>query len=232
MLGDIGGGALHLALGMIAGILRARIDGTGQVIDAAVIDGAANMLNLLLSLHARESGGFDRGTKAFDASHWGGRSYQCADGGWINIAPLEPKFYDVLIKTLELDQDPLFALGQRDRALWPVLTEQLTHLFLTRTRGAWCELLEGTDSCFAPVLSPPQAAQHPHMEARGVYRMVDDVLQAAPAPRFSETPSQDPKGVPRRGMHTREILEEIGVSAERIDRLAEVAANLTSRASK
>ena len=218
MLGDVGGGALYLALGMVAGILRARTDGAGQVIDAAIVDGVANSMNLLLSLHARLGGGFDRGTMAFDASHWA-RSYKCADGGWINLAPLEPQFYTLLLQKLGLDKDPRYLDGQRDAAVWPELTKEMEHLFATGTRNAWCDLLEGTDCCFAPVLSPSEAAQHSHMAARGAFHVVDEVLQAGPAPRFFGTPSKDPQSVPARGIHTREVLEELGVSTERFDQL-------------
>lgn len=221
MLGDVGGGALYLALGIVAGILRARADGRGQVVDAAIVDGAAHMLNLLLSMYALRGGSFDRGQPS-DAAHWAGRSYRCADGGWVNIASLEPQFYAELLRRLGLDGDERFVQGQWNPKLWPALSDHLVRLFATRTRAQWCELLEGTDACFAPVLDPAEAAHHPHMAARGAYVRVDGVLQAAPAPRFSVTPSAPPRSVPERGAHTREVLRECGLAADRIEALCAV----------
>lgn len=218
MLGDIGGGALYLALGIVSGVLRARADGHGQVVDAAIVDGVAHMMNLLLSMYASRNGNFERGEFS-DVAHWAGRSYRCADGGWVNIASLEPQFYAELLSRLGLDSDDRFVKGQWDAKLWPELTEELKKLFATRTRAQWCELLEGTDTCFAPVLDPSESAEHPHMAARGVYATVDGVLQAVAAPRFSATPSALPSTVPQRGAHTREVLREAGFAQQQIDEL-------------
>jgi len=218
VIGDIGGGALYLALGILGGVLRARSDGRGQVVDAAIVDGCAHTLNLLLSIVAGHGGGFERGTLASDASHWS-RSYRCSDGGWINVASLEPQFYAELIKRLGLDHDERFVKGQMDQKAWPTLSHEMATLFATKTRAEWCELLEGTDSCFAPVLSPPEAAVHPHMVERGIYTTVDGVLQAAPAPRFSVTSSDKPGGVPSRGAHTDDVLSEIQLSSQEMAKL-------------
>lgn len=218
VLGDIGGGALYLALGLVAGILRARSDGRGQVVDAAIVDGAAHMLNLLLVMTAR-GGGLARGTNAFDASHWAARSYRCRDGGWINIAPLEPQFYAELLRRLRLDGDARFVHGQNDPALWPELTRDLEALFAAQDRAHWCALLEGSDACWAPVLRPDEAAEHPHLAGRGTYLRVDGMLQAAPAPRFGATPSPPVASVPPRGAHTQAVLAELGLSREAIARL-------------
>lgn len=218
MLGDIGGGALYLALGILAGVLRARSGGAGQVVDAAIVDGVAHMMNLLLGITMARGGSFDRGT-GLEASHWAGRSYRCSDGKWINLAPLEPQFYAELIRRLGLAEDAAFATGHMDRAAWPGLTERLEQLFLGRSQAEWCELLEGTDSCFAPVLRPDDAAQHPHLVDRGVYTRVDGVLQACPAPRFSVDAAPEPSSVPAHGAHTREVLAALGLDAESIERL-------------
>ncbi|MDR0276164.1 MAG: CoA transferase [Burkholderiaceae bacterium] len=219
VIGDIGGGALYLALGILAGILRARGDGRGQVVDAAIVDGSAHMLNLLLSMVASRGGGFERGQLSLDAAHWAGRSYRCSDGSWINIAPLEPQFYAELLTRLGLGHDERFVKGQMDPRAWPSLTDELTALFATQTRAQWCELLEGTDACFAPVLSPAQAAVHPHMAERKVYQTVDGMLQAAAAPRFSATPAGELAGVPLRGAHTQEVLSELQLSAQDVAKL-------------
>ena len=176
------------------------------------------MLNLLLSIVAGHGGGFGRGTLASDAAHWSG-SYRCSDGGWINIASLEPQFYTELITRLGIDHDERFVKGQMDQKAWPSLSHELTGLFATRTRAEWCELLEGTDACFAPVLSPSEAAVHPHMAERKVYTTVDGVLQAVPAPRFSVTQSDNPGGVPLRGAHMDDVLSEIQLSSQEMTKL-------------
>jgi crotonobetainyl-CoA:carnitine CoA-transferase CaiB-like acyl-CoA transferase len=209
VLGDVAGGALYLALGLVSGILRARQDGRGQVVDAAIVDGTAHTLNLLLAALTASGARFDRGATAFDAAHWAGRSYRCADGGWINLAALEPPFYAELLQRLGLQDDARFVRGQHDPAAWPVLTEALAALFAQHDRAHWCALLEGSDACWAPVLRPDEAAAHPHLAARGTYLRVDGVLQAAPAPRFSATPTAVPGPVPWPGEHTEEVLAEV-----------------------
>lgn len=226
LLGDIGGGALYLALGIVSGVLRARADGRGQVIDAAIVDGAAHMLNLLLGGMASRDGSqrFVRGESIFDAPPWMARSYRCADGGWINLCPLEPKFYRQLLDLTGLDDDPRFIEGQMNPAVWPDLARRMTELFASRPRAHWCALLEGSDVCFAPVLDPGEAASHPHLMARGVYCQVDGILQAAPAPRFSATPSKSCPSVPARGVNTREILLHAGFPDEEITQLNESGA--------
>jgi len=221
MMGDVGGGALYLAIGLLAGILRARTDGTGQVVDAAMVDGVAHMMNLLLGMIASRGTGFARGNAGFDAAHWAGRSYRCADGRWVNIASLEPQFYAELLRRLGLDADRRFVDGQMDPKAWPELSGELERLFATRTRAQWCEAFEGSDACFAPVLDPVEAAAHPHMAARGVYRDVDGVLQTAAAPRFSATPSwADPPRVPSPGEHTHDVLSDAGLTPAQIETLS------------
>jgi len=215
VLGDIGGGALYLALGLVAGILRARSDGRGQVVDAAIVDGTAHMLNLLLAMTARGAG-MARGVSSFDAAHWAARSYRCRDGGWINLAPLEPQFYAELLQRLGLDGDARFVHGQHDAALWPVLSQHLAQLFAEHDRAHWCTVLDGSDACWAPVLRPDEAAAHPHLAARGTYLRVDCVLQAAPAPRFGATPSPPVGAVPRRDTHTQAVLAGLGLSPAEI----------------
>ena len=219
VMGDVAGGALYLALGLVAGILRARADGCGQVVDAAIVDGTAHTLNLLLSVAARRGGGFARGIDASDAAHWAGRSYRCHDGGWINLAPLEPQFYAELLRRLGLDGDARFVRGQHDKALWPELSRHLEHLFAAHDRTHWCAVLDNSDACWAPVLCPDEAAEHPHLVARGTYVRVNGVLQAAPAPRFDVTPSPPLAPVPPRGAHTQSVLSGLGLTDEEIARL-------------
>lgn len=191
LAGDIGGGALYLAIGILAGVLKARETGKGSVVDAAIVDGAAHMLGLLMSLRA--AGGYpdERGRSMLDGADFYD-VYQCACGGWISIGPLEPKFYALLIEKLGLASDARFA-NQFDQSQWPARKQALAELFVERTRGAWQALLEGSDVCFAPVLSPAEARDHPHLKARGVWREIGGALQAAAAPRFDGQVPADPR---------------------------------------
>jgi crotonobetainyl-CoA:carnitine CoA-transferase CaiB-like acyl-CoA transferase len=136
--------------------------------------------------------------------------YECADGGWISVGPLEPKFYGELLEQLGVAGDPAFA-AQYDRSRWPALKEKFAAIFRTKSRAAWAALLEGTDVCFAAVLAPGEAVEHPHMRARNVLRDVGGVLQAAAAPRFDGAEPPDPGPIPAAGQHTEEILAELGV---------------------
>lgn len=206
LVGDIGGGTLYLMVGLLAGIMHARATGEGQVIDAAIVDGSANMLNLLLGLKSAGVFRNERGSSLLDGPHWY-RTYRCADGNYVSLASAEPRFYKLLMQKLGLADDPDLA-RQNDQTLWPRLHERFAALFATRTREEWSALLEGTDACFAPVLNPDEAAAHPHMVARCVYSEVDGVLQANPAPRFSATPASRPGRVPRRGEHSAAVLAD------------------------
>ncbi len=217
LVGDLGGGALYLAMGVLAALLSARGSGIGQVIDAAIVDGSANLMNLLLSAHAAGQQPFERGQGLLDGPHWYG-SYACADGGFVSVGALEPQFNALLFAKLGLADDPDFR-NAYDARRWPRLRERLAALFATRPRAHWVALLEGSDACFAPVLTPLEGLAHPHLAARRVYGRHDGVLQAAPAPRFSATPSGEPGAVPARGEHGAGILREAGLSDDAIARL-------------
>ncbi|MNN10757.1 Succinyl-CoA:(R)-benzylsuccinate CoA-transferase subunit BbsF [compost metagenome] len=206
LVGDIGGGTMYLMVGLLAGIMSARTTGKGQVIDAAIVDGSAHMMNLILGLKSAGVFTNQRGTSLLDGPHWY-RTYRCADGNFVTIAAAEPRFHKLLLDKLGLTGDPAFAT-QHDQKLWPQQHERLAALIATKTRDAWCTLLEGTDACFAPVLNPDEAAAHPHLVARGVYTEIDGVLQANPAPRFSGTPAARPGKVPQRGEHTASVLKD------------------------
>lgn len=194
LVGDIGGGALYLAVGLLAAMMSARESGRGQVVDAAIVDGSAHMMTLLMSLRAAGQMVNERGASMLDGPHWYA-TYRCADGLYVSVGAIEPRFYQLLRTKLGLGDDPDFADGY-DKSRWPDLKRRLAELFLTRTRDEWCALLEGTDACFAPVLDPDEAAEHPHMAARGTYCDVGGVRQPAPAPRFSATPAGPPGRVP------------------------------------
>jgi len=218
LVGDLGGGALYLAVGVLAALLAARRTGAGQVVDAAIVDGSANLMNLLLSAHAAGQMPFERGRGVLDGPHWYG-AYACADGQFVTVGALEPRFNALLFAKLGLADDPDFR-NAYDPRRWPRLRERLAALFATRTRAHWADLLEGSDACFAPVLTPREALAHPHLAARGVYAERDGVLQAAPAPRFSATPPAEPGAVPARGEHGEAILREIGLDEAAIARLS------------
>ena len=217
LVGDLGGGALYLAMGVLAALLSARRTGAGQVVDAAIVDGSANLMNLLLSAHAAGQQPFERGRGLLDGPHWYG-AYACADGQFVTVGALEPQFNALLFSKLGLAEDPDFR-NAYDARRWPALRERLAALFATQPRAHWVALLEGSDACFAPVLTPREALAHPHLAARGVYAERDGVLQAAPAPRFSGTPSEIPGAVPGRGEQGEAILREAGVDAATVARL-------------
>lgn len=207
LLGVVGGSALYLAIGVLAGALRAREDGRGQIVDAATVDGSAHLLNLL-AVMVPDRGSFASLRPASEES-FVMRSYRCADGEWINLSAIEPKFYSTLLRKLGLDGDEQFVAGLGDKKTWYSLAGRLETLFAGKPRSAWCELLEGTEACFAPVLAPQDAARHPHNLARGLYVAADGILQVVAAPRFGATPSARPAPVPMRGEHTEEVLMQI-----------------------
>jgi len=217
LVGDLGGGALYLAMGILAGILNARGTGQGQVVDAAIVDGSANLMNLLLSVHAAGQLPLERGRGLLDGPHWSA-SYACSDGHFVSVQALEPQFNALLFSKLGLGDDADFK-NPYDPRRWGALRERLAALFATQPRQHWVSLLEGSDACFAPVLTPLEAMSHPHMAARGIYSQHDGVLQAAPAPRFSATPAGATGAVPQRGEHSVEILRSVGFSDAEIEAL-------------
>jgi alpha-methylacyl-CoA racemase len=191
LVGDYGGGALYLVTGLLAAILSARATGTGQVVDAAMVDGA---LSLMTPIYAMRAGGrFDapRGQNQLDSGAYYYEVYECADGQYISLAPIEAKFHAELLRLLEIDPSGMPA--QRDPAGWPAWKALLADRFRQRTRDDWCRILEGSDACFAPVLSMAEAHLHPHNQARGAFIDVGGYVQPAPAPRFSVTPADAPR---------------------------------------
>ncbi|MCA0060391.1 MULTISPECIES: CaiB/BaiF CoA-transferase family protein [unclassified Mesorhizobium] len=207
LVGDIGGGALYLVIGMLAAIMNARAGGEGTVVDAAIVDGSAHMMNLLMSL--APSGGLaaERGRSLLDGPHWC-RVYRTSDGGFISVQCVEPKFYALFLDRLGLGGDPQFA-AQFDRGLWPELGSRLEAIFAEKSRDEWMKLFEGTDACVGPVLSPHEAALHPHMAARGSWLVENGALQAASAPRFSKRTAKAPAKSPARDEHGAEIRAEL-----------------------
>jgi len=201
VVGDIGGGALYLVIGILSGLLKARATGRGCVVDAAIVDGAAHMMNLLMSLGDGLS--LARGTSLLDGPHWSA-CYACADGRFVSVQCLEPQFYAAFIEILGLSDDADFR-HQMDPARWPALKARLAALFAQQPRAHWAALFDGTDACVAPVLDPAEAEADPHMAARGTWTREGVSLQAAPAPRFSAG-AQGFGPIPRRDEHRAEIL--------------------------
>jgi alpha-methylacyl-CoA racemase len=209
LVGDMGGGGLLLAFGITAAILRARISGQGQVVDAAMVDGTAIQLSLVHGLLAQGRWTDERGTNLFDGAAPYYRTYRCSDGRFVAVGALEPQFYSAVLRVLGLAGDPVFA-EQDDRARWPEMTVRLVELFATRTRDDWAAEFDGRGACVTPVLTLTEAATHPHNAARGTYRdLGDGFVQPGPAPRFLGTPAGEPRPAPAVGEHTGEVFAEL-----------------------
>jgi alpha-methylacyl-CoA racemase len=214
---DYGGGAMFLMTGILAALLHARATGKGQVVDAAMTDGAAYLMSYFYGLLAGNRWNDERHANVLDGAAPYYDTYCCADGKWISIGSIEPAFYALLLEKLEVEQR-LF-LPQLDRAAWPEMKAALVKIFATKTRDAWCEILENTDVCFAPVLSLTDAPKHPHNVARQTFAELDGVMSPAPAPRFSATPGAFQSPPRPLGAGGRETLRHWGIAEAEIDRL-------------
>jgi crotonobetainyl-CoA:carnitine CoA-transferase CaiB-like acyl-CoA transferase len=205
LVGDIGGGAMYLVAGMLAALWRAARSGTGAVVDAAIVDGSAHMLALVMSMRAAGLFSDERGRSLLDGPHWA-RSYACADG-YVSVQCLEAKFYAEFLARLGLTEDPRFA-RQFDPASWAAATAALADLFATRDRAHWAAVFAGSDACVAPVLAPAEAAADPHLAARGTW--ASEPLQPRAAPRFDGIRPADPPPPPQRDADRAAILAELG----------------------
>ncbi len=211
LVGDYGGGALYLAFGVMAALFERQHSGRGQVVDAAMVDGAASLASLFFGLKASGQWQGARGTNLLDGGAPFYSTYETADQQHISLGPLEPKFFATLAQALGLDER--FVKRQYDQKLWPEMRTAIAAAVKQRTRDEWCAVLEGTDACFAPVLAFDEAPQHAHAVARGSFVTVEGVPQPAPAPRFDRTPAGHPRGAPAVGEHTLALLQEAGFSA-------------------
>lgn len=190
LVGDYAGGSLYLAFGLLAAILNARSSGRGQVVDAAIVDGTASLATTFFGMHAAGMLNPGRGTNFADTGSHYYDVYECADGGWISVGPLEPKFYAEFLQLLGVDAALLGA--QDDRTNWPRAKAILAAKFREQSRDHWAALFAPTDACVAPVLDWDEAPRHDHLAARGTFIEVDGIVQPAPAPRFSATPPATP----------------------------------------
>ncbi|MDO9029625.1 MAG: CaiB/BaiF CoA-transferase family protein [Hydrogenophaga sp.] len=211
LIGDFGGGGMLLAFGVLAALAHAKQTGEGQVVDAAITDGAALLTALIQGWHSAGLWSNEAGTNNGDGGAHFYNTYQCADGKCISIGPMEPQFYKLLREKCNL-HDPLFD-AQWDSNQWPTLKAELSDVFSKKTRQQWCELLEGTDVCFAPVLDLDEAPGHPHNISRGTFVTVEGITQPAPAPKFGLTPAAPCQSVGEIGRETNAILNELRSSA-------------------
>lgn len=217
LVGDFGGGGMLLAYGLVCGMLEAQKSGKGQVVDAAMVDGAASLMAMFFSMAAGGAFTDKRGTNLLDGGAHFYDTYETKDGKHVCIGSIEPQFYALLIEKAGLDKER-FA-PQMDASHWPDLKAELSEVFKTRTRDEWCEIMEGSDVCFAPVLSIFEAPEHPHSKARNAFIEIDGVVQPAPAPRFSRTVPEVSHASPKPGQDSAAVLTDCGFSAEEIARL-------------
>jgi len=215
LVGDFGGGGMMLAFGILAALLHARSTGTGQVIDCAMTEGSAVLMTMIYSLQAQGIWSDRRGSNMLDGGAHYYDSYETSDGSHIALGAVEPHFYRDLLHRLGLDGDEELQ-AQNDPAQWPAQKARFEALFRSRTRAQWCDALEGSDVCFAPILSLQEAPGHPHNVARRAFVDVDGAPQPAPAPRFSVTPSSPPRPLARDEEATVSILSELGLSEREI----------------
>lgn len=214
MVGDFGGGGLLLAFGLLAALLETARSGLGQVVDAAMVDGAALLTTMVQGMRAAGEWSEARGTNLLDSGAPFYDAYECADGRWIAVGAIEPRFYAELRRVTGLD-GPGWD-DQHDRSRWPARKAELAAVFRGRARAEWCRQLEGGDACVAPVLSLAEAPEHPHLRRRGTFVEVAGVVQPAPAPRLSRTPAAVTRPPARPGEHTAGALVAWGVAADEV----------------
>ncbi len=222
LVGDFGGGGVYLALGVVAGILEAQKSGKGQVIDVAMVDGAASLMSAIYGLRAAGRWTDRRGDNILDTGAHYYNVYETSDGKYVAVGSIEPKFYAELLRLSGIANQEL--PRQNDKISWPALTDKLAAIFKTKTREEWNKIMEGSEVCYAPVLSMQEAPQHPHNQLRGTFVDMDGVMQPAPAPRFSRTPSaiQRPPAAP--GEHTEAALRDWGFSSADVEKLRQSGA--------
>ena len=212
LVGDFGGGGMFLAYGVVCALLEAQKSGKGQVVDTAMVDGAAALMSMFWAF--KNIGMFNEnapGTNMLDTGAHFYDVFECADGKYVSIGSIEPQFYALLLEKTGLTNDPEFA-KQMDTSQWPALKAKLQNVMKQKTQAQWCAIMEGTDVCFAPVLTMSEAAQHPHNVARNTFIDIAGIKQPAPAPRFSRTSPNTPTQPAHAGQHSKQILQDWGVN--------------------
>jgi alpha-methylacyl-CoA racemase len=223
LVGDFGGGGMLLAFGVACALVERGSSGLGQVVDAAMVDGSAILMTMFHAFRAMGIWGDERGTNMLDSGAHFYDVYETKDGKYVSIGSIEPQFYAELLELTGLVGDDSLP-HQQDRAQWPAMKDRFVELFKTKTRDEWCELMETSDVCFAPVLSMTEAPAHPHNQARGTFVERDGIVQPAPAPRFGRTPGEIQRPPSHAGQHTDEVLAEWGLDAATIAKLRETRA--------
>ena len=217
LIGDYGGGGMLLALGLVAALFETKSSGKGQVIDAAMVDGSALLMTMIYTMRGMGLWKDSLGSNFLDGGAHFYDTYECKDGKFISIASIEPKFYQLLREITPLE-DSIFD-DQLSRESWPEQKKALKEIFLKKTQQEWCDLMEGTDICFAPVLNMAEAPEHPHNKARGTFIELEGIVQPAPAPRFSRTVPEVYPAPAYVGEHTEEVLKSIGMQDSDIEDL-------------
>jgi len=217
LVGDFGGGGMLLAFGMACALVERGRSGQGQVVDAAMVDGAAVLTTMIHAFHQMGAWRDERGTNLLDTGAHFYDTFETADGKYVSIGSIEPQFYALLLEKIGLAGEEL--PRQMDREQWPALKERFEKIFKTKTRDEWCEIMEGSDVCFAPVLGLSEAPKHPHLAARQTFVEHAGRVQPAPAPRFSRTPGAISRPAAHPGQHTSEALADWGFDAAEIETL-------------
>jgi alpha-methylacyl-CoA racemase len=217
LVGDFGGGGMYLAFGVVCALLERERSGQGQVVDAAMVDGAAHLGSMIFGLRAMGLWSDEMGTNMLDTGAHFYEVYETADGRHMAVGSIEPQFYAILLDKTGLAGEDLPA--QMDRSAWPAMKEKMAAVFKAKTRDEWTAIFEGTDACVAPVLSLEEAAAHPHNQVRGTFTEVAGVVQPAPAPRFSRTPGAIGGPPVPPGTHTESVLTDWGFSADEVGKL-------------
>lgn len=217
LVGDFGGGGVFLAFGIVCAILSARATGVGQVVDAAMVDGASILMAPFVAMRSSGMWNNERGTNLLDSGAPFYDAYRTSDGGYLAVGAIEPQFYALLLEGLGLTGEEL--PGQMDRENWPVVKARFAEVIAGRTRDEWAAVFEGSDACVAPVLEPDEVPENRHMKARDSFMDIAGLVQPRPAPRFSATPPADPEPARASGQDTRAVLGELGYSAARVDEL-------------
>lgn len=217
LIGDFGGGGMLLAFGLVCGLLEAQRTGKGQVVDAAMVEGSAALMAMFFSMLDMGMFSEERGTNLLDTGAHFYDAYETKDGKYISVGSIEPQFYAELVQKAGLD--PKRFAPQMDFSKWPEFKEELIRVFKTKTRDEWCAMMEGSDVCFAPVLSIVEAPNHPHNQARGTFVKIDGLLQPAPAPRFDRTVPEIRHGSHSPGQDTDSVLADYGFTQDEISAL-------------